>query len=215
VDAPRNRLVLPVLPARPATHAEVARIQGEAYLRLAHWVGPENRAAYVQNAQEVLQGAVDAGEVDPAIRLLLAFVADEDGDTARATEALERAVADGIPRPYAYQWLAQLRLNRYLAERGGDPLTPADTAGVRDLLRQADAMRPRLAGTYTLALGLWAHSAVPPAPEDLAMLAAGVEAFPSEPKLMRDTLELFAKSGAAANPELAVRMQAWRQRLGQ
>lgn len=200
--------------ARPATRGEVARILGEAYLRLANSVTGAARSAYLDNAREVLEDARDQGEADAAVLHQLGVLALENGEMERAGEWLEQAVAGNVPRLSAYVTLAELRLKRLAAERPGDSLSAAETATVWSWLKQADALRPRVPATYGLGLAMWQNSSTRPTAADFALLADGVDAFPAEASLMRDALRAFTKLGANLNPAIEARMSAWRERLG-
>jgi hypothetical protein len=216
IAAPADLLLPPAAVVRPATLGEMARIVGEAYGRLAESsnVMPQAARTYRDNAREVLEGALDAGEGDPAVFLQLGLLAQSNLREDDAIAWLQRAVDGGVRRPSAYLALAGLRLNRLSAETLGTKLSAPDTAAMWNLLRQADDLRPRLPDVYRLAVAMWQNSSVRPEPEDLVRIAAGVDAFPDEVPLMRDALRFFIKLGVEANPALTPSMAAWRTRLG-
>lgn len=214
IEAPKGLLLSGPALARPATSGEVGRIVGEAYLRLAKNVSPGAGEAYLTNAREVLTAALEAGEGDPWIFHQLGVLAQESGNEDEAVTWLQRAVDGGVRRPSAYVALAGLHLSRLTATNLNTALSAADTAAVWKLLQRADDLRPRLPDNYALAVAMWSNSSVRPQPEDLARIAAGVDAFPNEVPLMRDALRLFLKLGAEANPALTPSMAAWRTRLG-
>lgn len=200
--------------ARAASRSEVARIVGEAYLRLAESASPADAATYLDNARELLNDAWDSGEADAGVFLQLGMLAASGKEEDKAIEWLQRAVDGDVQRPTAYVTLAELRLKHLAEENPGGSLSASDTAAVWALLKKADTMRPRLGNTYGLGLAMWLNSSIRPKPEDLALLADGVDAFPGEMSLMRDALRLFNKLGAGVNPVIEARMDAWRNRLG-
>ena len=199
---------------RVATRGEVARIVGEAYLRLAESASPADATTYLDNARELLDDARDAGEADPGVFQQLGMLAASSKDEDKAIEWLQRAVDGDIQRPTAYVALAGLRLKQLESENPNVALSAADTAAIWALLKKADAMRPRLGNTYGLGLAMWQNSWVRPKGEDLALLADGVDAFPGETGLMRGALRLFNKLGAGVDPAIAARMNEWRNRVG-
>jgi len=214
IFAPKDLpLSIPAL-ARPATRGEVARIVGEAYLRLAESASPADATTYLDNARELLDDARDAGEADPGVFQQLGMLAASSKEEDKAIEWLQRAVDGDIQRPTAYVALAGLRLKQLESENPNVALSAADTAAIWALLKKADAMRPRLGNTYGLGLAMWQNSWVRPKGEDLALLADGVDAFPGETGLMRGALRLFNKLGAGVDPAIAARMNEWRNRVG-
>ena len=127
---------------------------------------------------------------------------------------LERAVAGRVQRPAAYVALAELRLQRFAAQNPLSPLPVTETTAVWALLKQADAMRPRLVGTYGLALAMWRNSMLTPTAADLALLADGIDAFSGEITLVRDAFSLANKLGPAVDPDFLARLDTWTRRLG-
>ena len=160
IPAPVNRTPGSPVLVREATRGDVARIVGEAYLRLAGNVAPDAAKVYLANAREVLEGAMEAGEGDPVICFLMGDMARKERNDEQALTWLERAVAGRVQRPAAYVALAELRLQRFAAQNPLSPLPVTETTAVWALLKQADAMRPRLVGTYGLALAMWRNSKI-------------------------------------------------------
>ena len=97
-------------------------------------------------------------------------------------------------------------------DAAGEPVT--ETTAVWALLKQADAMRPRLVGTYGLALAMWRNSMLTPTAADLALLADGIDAFSGEITLVRDAFSLANKLGPAVDPDFLARLDTWTRRLG-
>lgn len=212
--APKDLPLLAPALARAASRSEVARIVGEAYLRLADTASPADAATYLDNARELLNDAWDSGETDPGVLLQLGMLAAASKEEDKAIEWLQRAVDADIQRPSAYVALAGLRLKHLADVDPGASLSASDTAAVWALLKKADAMRPRIGNTYSLGLAMWQNSSVRPKAEDLALLADGVDAFPRGTALMRDALRLFNKLGVGVDPAIEARMNEWRNRLG-
>jgi tetratricopeptide (TPR) repeat protein len=205
----------PVL-VREASRAEVARILGEAYLRLSTTVtrDPAARKKYLASAREVLDDAREAGETDPLVFHQLGVLAQENGNDAEAIDWLQRAVDGSVARPAAYVSLAELRLRQLAATDVGALISAADTATIWGLLQKADALRPRLPTTYSLGLAMWQNSRVRPGMPDLLLLAEGVDAFPDEPVLRRDALRLINKLGVNGHPTLENYLVRWRLQAG-
>ena len=148
------------------------------------------------------------------ICFLMGDMARKERNDEQALTWLERAVAGRVQRPAAYVALAELRLQRFAAQNPLSPLPVTETTAVWALLKQADAMRPRLVGTYGLALAMWRNSMLTPTAADLALLADGIDAFSGEITLVRDAFSLANKLGPAVDPDFLARLDTWTRRLG-
>jgi hypothetical protein len=213
IAAPAGHVLATRIHARSATRGDVARIVGEAYLHLAREGTQATRVIYLTNAREVLEDAVKAGEGDSLIAYLLGMLAQLEGDDETAIRWLEQAVAGEVRRPSAYVMLVELLLKRR-SFIGPGTISADETTAIWQLLKKADSMRPRLAGTYSLGLGLWRDSAISPDSAALALLADGIDAFPGDSTLVTSALQLAARRRAEMDSHFMARLEGWRGRLG-
>ncbi len=166
----------PPLELRDGTQAEVGRMKGEALMLAGHadLARAELRAAYIR------------GERDPALLAALGIFDHATGEDDQARKFLEAAVAANVVRPAAYLALAQIRFADATAKpEGADgSFSPAQFSRVQELLLTARKQPPSLAGVYELLADAWAHTAVKPKKEDVAVLVEGVRTFPTRLKLL-------------------------------
>ncbi len=172
---------------REATQAEVGVIKGDA-LRL----GDHPEAAFSAYRNAYLRGARE-----PALLAGMGVSENALKHTDRARDLLEAAVKGGTKLPSAYVELARLRLDHAIAHPSANgKLSVGQMGTVLSLLFEARKYQPPLPETYALIASAWAQSAVPPKPENLAVLDEGIRAFPRQSTLLYAAAQLYSQAGA-------------------
>jgi hypothetical protein len=172
----------------PATPGQIGVVLGDA-LRLAEQFPAAHdayRAAYLR------------GNREPVLLAGLAFTERLQGRAENADKLLAAACAANVPRPSAHAALARARLESALAKPAGPDgkLSPDQVASVLQAVFAARQHPPRIAETYEVGAAVWAASAVPPKPANLAVLDEGVKAFPRRSPLVLQTAKLYDSIGA-------------------
>lgn len=182
-------VIIPPAPLalRDATQSEVGRIKGEAFL-----LAGQDKAAHAELIAPYIRG-----ERDPALLASLGLQERAAGEGERARKFLEAAVAGKVVRPDAYLELARYRYADALAKPGGanGVFSPAQAAGVLDLLLVARQQPPRLPAVYDLMADTWTRSPATPKREDIGALVDGVRLYPGRLKLAYQAAALSADAG--------------------
>jgi hypothetical protein len=191
-----------------ASAEEFARITGEA-ARLyaaaptapadALEITPEKLRA---DALTVLRAAFDTGASDPRLLADLALTHLDLGESTQARPFLEAAVKFHVLNPRVYFELARLRFES--ARAASRPLSPAERAGVMDLVKtgcEQDPVSPKL---YALAVKVCAESTPPLDAEAFALLIEAVHRFPQELALAYDIARILAQSARKTDAQQIV-----------
>lgn len=190
-DVYKNR-PKPAKPAlRPATRAETSRILSEAMV-----FGGSDSPEYAHNV--LLKAAREAPQSleDPEFAASLGLGEANHGNRDRAIELLEKATAAKVARASAYRTLAQLRLEKLLAEKGNASpakLTAQEAASVLDPLLLAHGQRQATGQAYKQMAELWNHTDCDPPVIVFDLIAAGCVYFATELDLLEAAVPLLAK----------------------
>lgn len=191
---------MPTVALRPATRAEICRIEGEwlrltaETLRTSH---PDLRAIYLARARRVLSHAYDAGDREPQLVAALGLCLFDAGELAAARRVLSEAHAAGAPRPLAMRVLARLELAEAdRAPAGADRLHGAEqTLAVLRPLLAARQLPPSDAETCRLMTEAWAKSEASPTRVQLAELMDAAKPYPRESALHLEIARLAVRHG--------------------
>jgi hypothetical protein len=166
---------------RDATEPEVGRIKGEALA-----IAGKKDLARQEFTTPYLRGRRDAD-----LLAALGTFEHDDGHDDRARKVLEAACQGKTKQPDAYLELARIRFaDATAAAANGAQISELQTTAVLDLLRQARPLRPRRPETYELMADVWLRSTTRPKPDDVYVLAEGVQLFPDRLKLAYQTAML-------------------------
>jgi hypothetical protein len=166
---------------RPATPAQIARIQGEwerlevPFVRRKH---PQFTERYLERARFTLRRAAGRGEADSNTFAALGLCELEAGDVASARPWLEQAAAHGATRPRVLFELARLRWEELTRDTPpARRFTVAELEPVLTPLRRAIALPPPLPEVYLLFadVGLRCDGELPP--PDFAALVESTRSF--------------------------------------
>jgi tetratricopeptide (TPR) repeat protein len=201
------RVPLPEPPGRPpairaATPTEVARIIGDWGRLAGRSLGMEildYRQECLEQADKLFERIRLRRTSDPLFLAAFGLYEVQVGDSVRAREALEAAVAAGVVRPRAYVELANLRLDEALpsVQHGIGDLDAAEYTAIISLLTTARVQMPSLLATYDVFARAMEHAPTRPTPEDLRPLEQALELFPQNAALAYRVANLCREEGYA------------------
>jgi tetratricopeptide (TPR) repeat protein len=185
---------------RAATSTEVARIIGDwgrLEGRTLDMANLDYRQDCLDQADKLFERVRLRRSSDPLFLAAFGLYEIQAGDSVRAREALEEAVAAGVLRPRAYVELANLRLDEALpsAQGGIGDLEPAEFSAIIALLTTARVQMPSLLATYDVFASALEHAPSRPTPEDLQPLEKALELFPQNTALAYKVANLCRRDG--------------------
>ena len=185
-------------PFRDARASESARIWGNWTLLEIPFVRAQNPGMvfpYVEQADQTLLGAYDAGARDPGFLGILGLYESEGKNRGRARSILESAAAGKPAYPRVYTELARLRFEAAIAKPEGvaGRLSAEQVASILLPLREARHLSPPQESTYLLLALAFGNGSIPPTADDLAALDEGQRFFPDDARL--STLVSALRSG--------------------
>ncbi len=204
-------IVLPQVILRPASGAEIARIEGDwERVEASGLAGrlPETSQRYREQAGRLLRQACENNPEDAELAAVLGLYEYEVGDRSKAEQLLERATQSDTTRPLAWLRLGDLRLQNARARPEGHNgrLTSGQVATVLPPLLEARRLEPAMIGTYDLLLETWERFEGAPTRENLAVLREGARLFPRDTEFIYRTAALHARfSYRSEASELGVR----------
>ncbi len=183
---------------RDATVAEVSRLKGDLArleIEFVKELYPQLTGNYIDQARRVMNRSLDQGDRDPRLLAVAGLCESDSRNDAGALPYLEAAVRARVPRSRVYYELARLKFE---AIRPADPearLSPAQVAGVLEILGAGRKLAQPLPESYELIAEVWLRCAGRLTRQQLGVLDEGIRYFPRRLRLIYSTALLYGFTG--------------------